>query len=101
MAILAHRAFELCRRHGGILHGQRDGTCEPLRIAADPATISFKRRVSLRAVGASAHQVDMCTGPVNTTCMSICRSSMSAICLCGSRNGRKAALGERSFAQSP
>src|ERR1700686_3895508 len=55
------------------------------------------RRVSLRAVGTSAHQVDMWTGPVNTTCMSICRSSMSAICTCGSRNCRKPALGGSGF----
>src|SRR5262245_4517611 len=59
--------------------------------------MSFMRRVSLAAVCGSAHQVDMCTGPVNTTCMSMPRSSMSAICSSGSRNLRRLPLGGASF----
>src|SRR5712672_3013588 len=62
---------------------------------------SFMRRVSFAAVCGSAHQVDMCTGPVNTTCMSMPRSSMSAICSSGSRNLRRLALGGAAFLPKP
>src|SRR5215470_2532630 len=63
--------------------------------------MSFIRRVSFAAVCGSAHQVDMCTGPVNTTCMSMPRSSMSAICSSGSRNLRRLTLGGASFLPKP
>src|SRR5882757_5874282 len=63
--------------------------------------MSFMRRVSFAAVCGSAHQVDMCTGPVNTTCMSMPRSSMSAICSSGSRNLRRLALSGACFLPKP